>query len=405
MHMKHITPSHRALSAMIFALIGLSLALPGAVFAKSTEDLEVSGWIPYWRDSEGIKDAKKHLSQIDMVFPFAFTVTTQGEIRDQAGLSDKEWKAFIKTAQKKNIEVIPTVMWSDGASIHAVLSSTSTRKAHIKGIADMVEKGKFDGVDIDYESKESETINYFSLFLKELKAELGDKKLTCAIEARTPPESLYREVPAVINYANDYKEIGKHCDRVELMTYDQQRADLLLNKSKNGAPYIPLSDADWVRKVIEFALKDIPKEKLMVGIPTYGHHWAVTVAPDWYRDYKKIGALNVPDILDVAKEYKVTPTRNKGGEMSFTYLPKSSKVKLSSALKIPKDTPKGNIVAARALAYANKTGKEVTFNIAWYSDAEAMKQKIDLAKEYDLRGVAFFKFDGEEDKKVWNYLK
>jgi spore germination protein YaaH len=269
----------------------------------------------------------------------------------------------------------------------------------------MVEKGKFDGVDIDYESKESETINYFSLFLKELKAELGNKKLTCAIEARTPPESLYREVPAVINYANDYKEIAKHCDRVELMTYDQQRADLLLNKSKNGAPYIPLSDADWVRKVIEFALKDIPKEKLMVGIPTYGHHWAVTVAPDWYRDYKKIGALNVPDILDVAKEYKVTPTRNKGGEMSFTYLPKSSKVKLSSALKIPKDTPKGNIVAARALAYANKTGKEVTFNIAWYSDAEAMKQKIDLAKEYDLRGVAFFKFDGEEDKKVWNYLK
>jgi spore germination protein len=403
--MKHITPSHRALSAMIFALIGLSLALPGAVFAKSTEDLEVSGWIPYWRDSEGIKDAKKHLSQIDMVFPFAFTVTTQGEIRDQAGLSDKEWKAFIKTAQKKNVEVIPTVMWSDGASIHAVLSSTSTRKAHIKGIADMVEKGKFDGVDIDYESKESETINYFSLFLKELKAELGNKKLTCAIEARTPPESLYREVPAVINYANDYKEIAKHCDRVELMTYDQQRADLLLNKSKNGAPYIPLSDADWVRKVIEFALKDIPKEKLMVGIPTYGHHWAVTVAPDWYRDYKKIGALNVPDILDVAKEYKVTPTRNKGGEMSFTYLPKSSKVKLSSALKIPKDTPKGNIVAARALAYANKTGKEVTFNIAWYSDAEAMKQKIDLAKEYDLRGVAFFKFDGEEDKKVWNYLK
>ncbi len=405
MHMKHITPSHRALSAMIFALIGLSLALPGAAFAKSTEDLEVSGWIPYWRDSEGIKDAKKHLSQIDMVFPFAFTVTTKGEIRDQAGLSEKEWKAFIKTAQKKNVEVIPTVMWSDGASIHAVLSSTSTRKAHIKGIADMVKKGKFDGVDIDYESKESETINYFSLFLKELKAELGNKKLTCAIEARTPPESLYREVPAVINYANDYKEIAKHCDRVELMTYDQQRADLLLNKSKNGAPYIPLSDADWVRKVIEFALKDIPKEKLMVGIPTYGHHWAVTVAPDWYRDYKKIGALNVPDILDVAKEYKVTPTRNKGGEMSFTYLPKSSKVKLSSALKIPKDTPKGNIVAARALAYANKTGKEVTFNIAWYSDAEAMKQKIDLAKEYDLRGVAFFKFDGEEDKKVWNYLK
>jgi spore germination protein YaaH len=62
-------------------------------------------------------------------------------------------------------------------------------------------------------------------------------------------------------------------------------------------------------------------------------------------------------------------------------------------------------VSARALAYANKTGETVTFNIGWYSDAEAMKQKIDLAKEFDLRGIALFKFDGEEDQKVWTYLK
>ena len=91
--------------------------------------------------------------------------------------------------------------------------------------------------------------------------------------------------------------------------------------------------------------------------------------------------------------------------MSFTYIPKSSNLKLSTALKIPKDTPKGNLVAARALAYANKTGETVTFNMAWYSDAEAMKQKIDLAKEYHLRGVALFKFDGQEDQKVWKYLQ
>ena len=269
----------------------------------------------------------------------------------------------------------------------------------------MVEKGKYDGVDIDYESKKSETKDYFSQFLKELKAGLGKKKLTCTLEARTPPDSLYKEVPATIAYANDYKEIAKYCDQVELMTYDQQRADLKLNAEKAGEPYMPLSDADWVEKVIVLALKDIPKEKVVLGIPTYGHHYAVTVAPNWYRDYRKIGALNVPDILDVAKEYKVTPSRNRAGEMSFTYLPKSSTVKFPKTLKIPKNTPKGNLVAARALAYANKTGNEVVFNIAWYSDAEAMKQKIDLAKKYDLHGIAFFKIDGEEDQKVWKYVK
>lgn len=376
---------------------------PAYTYASS--NLEVSGWMPYWNDSSAMKDAKKHITSIDMVYPFAFTMTSKGELRDQAGLGDKDWKNFIKTARKNGVEVIPSIMSSDGVAIHAILSSTSTRTAHIAGILEMVEKGKYDGVDIDYESKKSETKDYFSQFLKELKAGLGKKKLTCTLEARTPPDSLYKEVPATIAYANDYKEIAKYCDQVELMTYDQQRADLKLNAEKAGEPYMPLSDADWVEKVIVLALKDIPKEKVVLGIPTYGHHYAVTVAPNWYRDYRKIGALNVPDILDVAKEYKVTPSRNRAGEMSFTYLPKSSTVKFPKTLKIPKNTPKGNLVAARALAYANKTGNEVVFNIAWYSDAEAMKQKIDLAKKYDLQGIAFFKIDGEEDQKVWKYVE
>ncbi len=388
----------------LFALIGISLLVPALSYAGES-DFEVAGWIPYWRDSEGIKDAKKHLSSINMVFPFAFTVTTQGVIKDQANLSAKEWTSFVKSAQSKGVEVVPTVMWSDGASIHAVLSATSTRKAHIDGIVEMVTKGKYDGVDIDYESKQAETINYFSLFLKELKTKLGNKLLTCTVEARTPPDSLYKEVPAVLTYANDYKAIGTYCDRVEIMAYDQQRADLKLNEARTGQPYMPVSDVDWVRKVVALAVKDIPKEKILLGLSTYGHHYTVTVAPNWYKNYQKIGALNVPGILDIAKEHKVTPSRNSAGEMSFTYLPRGSKLKFPKTLVIPKDTPKGNTVAAQALAYANKTGETVTFNLAWYSDAGAMKQKIDLAKEFRLAGVALFKFDKEEDQKVWTYLK
>lgn len=389
----------------VVLMLALLTLIPSFTFAATPTSLEVAGWIPYWRDSQGIKDAKKNIKDIDVVYPFAFSVKSDGDIKDLAGLKDKEWQSLFKLARSKDIEVIPTVMWSDGAGIHTILSSTSSRNAHVEAIVDMVEKGKYDGIDIDYEAKKSETKDFFSQFLKELKAELGKKLLTCTVEARTPPESLYREIPAVIAYANDYKEIAKHCDRVEIMAYDQQRADIQLNAKRTGQPYMPVSDADWVEKVITLALKDIPKEKLVLGIPTYGHHYALTVVPEWYKDYRKIGALNVPDILDIAKEYKVTPTRNAAGEMSFSYIPKSSDLKLSSALKIPKSTPKGNIVAARALAYANKTGETVTVNLAWYSDAGAIEDKIDLAKKYNLRGIALFKIDGEEDKKVWSLIK
>lgn len=383
----------------------LCLFFIGAPLYTHASGLEVAGWIPYWRDDEGIKTVIKHLDSVDIVFPFAFTVTTDGVPKDQSDLSAQEWTSFIRRAQRNNIEIIPTIMWSDGESIHRVLSNKKSRKAHVKAIVALVMESDYDGIDIDYESKKSETKDYFSSFLKELDDALEEKMLTCTVEARTPPESLYRDVPPVINYANDYDAIGTYCDRVEIMAYDQQRADIKLNEERAGEPYFPVADIDWVRKVVELAVESIPPEKILLGISTYGYHYKVTVAPNWFKSYERISALSVPQILDIGKKHKVQGSRNKSGEMSFTYLPKDSRVKLSKKLNIPKDTPKGNVVAARALAHANKTGKTVTFNLAWYPDARSMKDKLDLAEEFDLRGVAFFKFDGDEDRNVWKYLK
>ena len=384
-----------------------TVLIPQNALFAATDDLTVSGWIPYWRDAEGIKDAKKHIAQIDTVYPFAFTVKLDGTLSDQAGLTDKDWKSFMKLAKSKNVEVIPTIMWASGETIHATLLDTKARAKHVKAIVDMVKKGGYAGVDIDYEGKKSETKLFFSVFLAELKAAMGNEKiLSCTLEARTPPDSLFRdgEVPEVMNYANDYVSLNTICDRIVLMAYDQQRADMKQNKERQGTPYMPVADVDWVEKVVKLALQSFPKEKLVLGIPSYGNHYAITVVPEWYRDYTRIGALNMPDILDVAKEYKVTPTRNSAGEMGFTYLHKDSKVKFAKSLKIPKNTPKGLLVAAKALAHANKTGEEVTFRMATYSDAGAMIEKIELANKYNLGGISFFKIDGEEDQKVWEYL-
>jgi spore germination protein len=403
LYMRH---TQKKILVALLLLVGTGLSTP--TFAA--EDIEVAGWIPYWRDSEGIKDAKKHIEEIDTLYPFAFTVKSDGTLNDLAGLSDRDWKSLRKTAASEDVEVIPTVMWSSGEAIDMTLRNDAARKRHVKAIADMVKKGDFDGVDIDYEGKKSETILYFSLFLAQLKAELGDKTLSCTLEARTPPDSLYREgqVPKTINYANDYKTLNVICDRIVIMAYDQQRADLKANDARKGEPYAPVADPLWVEKVVNLALKSFPEEKVFLGIPTYGRHWAVTVAPDWYRDYRSIGALNRPDMLDVADDHDVTPSRNAAGEMSFTYLPDSTNSKVAKEIKrmsVSKKVSKGMKIAAQALAYANKTGKEVTINMGWYSDAEAVLDKIDLAKQYGLRGISLFKIDGEEDPEIWESLE
>jgi len=378
------------------ALITTALPLP----ARAAE-LTVSGWIPYWASSAGAREAARKLSSLDEINPFAYSVKSDGTLADTAKLTSSTWKKLFKDARKKGVDIVPTVMWSDRANIERILTNPSLRATHVKNVAAMVEKGDFDGVDIDYENKSAATRTSFSLFLKELEAALEGKILSCTIEARTPPESLYRTVPTTIEYANDYKEINKYCDEVKIMAYDQQTADWRLNDA-NKKPYAPLSDAAWVKKVMDLAAKDIDKEKLVMGIPTYGHEYQITVQPSGYMEYKKLWSLNPKYASDTARKMRATAERAPHGEMRLMYIPKDSEAYRTKA-KVS-GTSKANKPIEQAIAHAKATGKSATVNVLWWHDAGAIEQKVELAETLGIRGVALFKIDGGADAKLWKIL-
>lgn len=419
-------PFSKLTAIALLATLIVSSALPLEAFAASSSSkkkketatkIEISGWIPYWRTEAGTRDASAHLSQMTEINPFGYTVKSDGTLNDAAKVNDKAWQDLFKQAKAKKVRVIPTIMWSDTNAIHKVLSDPKLRAAHVKGIVKTVKDNGFDGIDIDYEGKLAETRPYYSAFLKELAAEFDKKKankwLMCTIEARMPLEARFAGTPpANIEYANDFKEINTHCDRVRVMTYDQQTADVQLNAAARAAkePYAPVADVAWVEKVVNYMAKDIDKKKMVVGVATYGYIYQLMPYNDGSGyTYIKTEAFNPGYATAIAAEYGITPTRNRAGELSLTYVPKEQVAALPNqgllAALAPRGTTSGNLAAAGALALAQTKRQQAPVQLLWWSDAKAIGDKVALAKKLKVAGVAVFKIDGGSDPKMWDYLK
>ncbi len=394
------------------ALAGSAPVSGGGV--TTTGLLEYSGWLPYWKEASSTIDALQHLDQLKEINPFVYVLQSDGTIRDMAGIADEPWASLIAAAKAKKVRVIPTIMTSDTGALHALLSDSAARVKLEDDIAALVTNEGFDGIDIDFEGKSADDRVYFSTFLKGLYQRMGTKWVMCTIESRTPIADRYfgTTVPQDAGmYANDFVEINKYCDRVRFMTYDQQTIDLKLADAatQKGALYAPVADVAWVEKAIREAMKTIPKSKIVMGVATYGYEWDVTAYADGYV-YDLLWSFGPGYATPIAAQYSITPTRQVSGELGFSYVPAAGITAAPQGyVDLSTDAPSGTTsadqAAAGALAAAKAANSHSSFRYMVWQDAEAIRQKIDLAKQLGIKGVAVFRLDGGEDPAMWQYFK
>ncbi|MEK9174999.1 MAG: glycosyl hydrolase family 18 protein [Patescibacteria group bacterium] len=381
---------------------------PKKLTPRAVGSFEFSGWIPYWRSATGTQDVLPHLSQLKSVMPFAYSVKSDGTLFDTLKITEEPWVSFIAEAKKNKVRVIPTVMWGNGDSIHKILSNTKTRIALEDEIANLVKKNEFDGIDIDFEAKRHETITYFSTFLKGLYQRIGNKWVYCTIEARMPLENRYSPgaviPPDAKDYANDYVEMNKYCDRIEIMAYDQGVIDVQLNKIRK-VPYAPTADPEWVENLVTLAAQSIARNKIIIGVPTYGYEYEVTPITDNGYQYKVLWPFNSGYALDIAEKLGITPTRNSANEIGFMYDP--NKLATTTLSDYELTQTQQSITASSSIAENANSQASTTqpFNYLSWSDAPAIADKVSLARKLGVRGIAVFKFDGSEDPKIWGVLK
>ncbi len=371
---------------------------------KWTGSLEFSGWVPDWRAQQGVDDVTPHLSQLTSVMPFGYKVNYEGQVVGDFIPTIEPWKSFIADAKAKKVRVVPSVVIGDGPTNHEVLSNATKRKALVTELVSIVQANGFDGIDIDFEAKQARTRPYFSTFLKELYAAMGNKWVYCTVESRSPLNHRYLPSdtipPDALDYANDYSAMYKYCDRVELMAYDQGIVDRLLNSARS-APYAPVADAGWTGAMIELAAQSIEKKKLILGVATYGYEYKVTPKGGGGFDYQMLWAFNPNYATGIAKKLGIAPYRTSANEMGFTYDPAQLEAPTGGETTKTQQTP--------ASGTTQNLGSQISgskpFNYVTWSDSIAIKEKIDQAREYGLRGVAVFSLGGAQDPAMWAILK
>jgi len=197
--------------------------------------------------------------------------------------------------------------------------------------------------------------------------------------------------------------MNKYCDRVEIMAYDQGTIDTRLNAARS-APYAPVADPGWVSDLVTLASQNIAKNKIIIGVATYGYEYQVTPQNGQFQ-YQRLWAFNPKYATNIAAQLNTTPTRTSANEMGFIYNPSS----LPTTAPTGGDTTQTQQTTQPTTTVTQNQGSQVDttqpFNYMTWSDSSAIADKVSLARQLGVRGVAVFSMGGAEDQGMWNVLK
>jgi spore germination protein len=307
----------------------------------------VAGWLPRWTRTKAdtLIDANTGIV-LDEVNLFAFGLKPDGTLVKASGMEDPARIALIRS---RGGEVIPTIYdVNDKDALGAILASSTARARCIRSMVDMLDQGGYDGIDIDFEHAKSSNRDLFSAFV----ADLGK-----AVQSRGKVFSVTipgkrRDLPSWGGY--DYAALGAAADRVKIMTYGY-------SGTWTDYPGGPIAPTDWIVKVLDYAITQMPADKIQLGIPFYGYDWSDDGQRAKSVTFSRSGTLLASTGAVVTYE----PSR---GESHFEYTTNGVK------------------------------------HSVWFSDEQSVAAKAALVKRYGLKGLAIWAL-GYGEQPVWDALR
>ena len=306
--------------------------------------IKESGWIPNWAFDLGIESLKKNKEILDTVLPVLFTVDAGGQVVSR-GVPETKIEELTNYCKKNSIKVIATISSADLIATSSIFRDRNSLQQHISTIVSLIDRYGFDGIDLDYEMIDAKYRDEFSNLVEELSKQLKRRDKTLSVTLLPQWKNADYTDNRETRIAQDYAQIGKYADEVRIMTYDYT-----LQSSKIPGPIAPIT---WIHEVLEYTLSHIPKEKVWLGVHLYGYQW------------------------------------NSDRTVAFTYTTTESAI-LNSNIQHIFDEDIGE-------GYAEFKCEDNFLCKAYFQTSKGIDVRRNIAKEYGLAGVSYWRLGGELD--------
>lgn len=333
-----------------------SILTKTAIASKAPPVLKIDGKLNLmWHQvfnadaNAAVADKFAKATDVDVISPTWFELEgTEGDITSLADLNYVRWahdNGYQVWALFNNLKSGYT-----RSMTHEVLSSTEKRAKVIEQLMAYCEMYELDGINIDLEAIPEADGPYYVQFVKELSVYLKLNGLAASAD-----------LPVVKSWTMHYgrAEISKYLDYVMVMGYDEHWSTAPVAGS--------VASITWSDEGISETLKEVPKEKLVLGIPFYTRVWMEEVVDGEVQVSSKAKGMDGGKRL----------MDEKGVEWEW-----NDEVKQY---------------------YAEYTEDGIRYRM-WLEDVRSVEERMKVAMKYDIGGIAGWKI-GLENDGVWEIIE
>lgn len=276
------------------------------------------------------------LPYLTYLLPFTYTVDTSGNLTPSGG---EELNSAAYAAGVAPLMSIANLKDEGGFSsdiAHAILTNQAAQDNLIREIVTAINRYSYYGVVLDLEYVYSFDREAFNQFTRRLAGVLH--AIGAVIGVALAPK-ISADQAGLLYEAHDYRAQGEAADFIYLMTYEWGYL---------YGPPMAVSPINQVRRVLDYAVTEIPPRKIMMGMSNYGYNWTLP-----WRQGTAAKLISNVRAADLAATRRVEIQYDETSQAPW-------------------------------FQYRDSGG---ALHVVWFEDPRSIRARLRLIPEYGLRGI------------------